>query len=248
MIKIEENKNGSRLHLVNSFSSDSNNIQENLVLSMLHVSFNTKIYKEWLYHTLLFLYNNCNNELGLIRGDMYFKKLEIIANKLYLKQVEKDGFPEKSGTSTPHYLFNYIDFLLWKEKDNAIKKFTKIVELYIELKSFSFSTSRNSVEHYLAKNLENRTSANNFENKVSNIDCLDNLGNLCLISNNQNSALSDATPKEKRERYLRKNINNKNYLKCHSLKQALMFSYENWNYCTIKEHYEEIKLLLTTVK
>lgn len=199
-----------------------------MLLSMFHVSFRQRIYKEWLYEVLNELYQKSDtSDTFNITAKDYIALLEEKANKYYqsrnaiLSQLGKDK--NINGTSVQNYIFNYLDYLIWRNEAlvEEAKKFLTVDE-------FKFSLSRNSVEHYLAQNKSS---------ELKNPNLLDNFGNLCLISNYQNSSLSDGSCDVKKARY-------KSDLKCTSLKQAIMLSYPEWTDKEIKEHDTEMRDIL----
>ncbi len=80
------------------------------------------------------------------------------------------------GVNTPHIVFNYLDYLLWKGNP---EKFSGFV--------FEF---RNSVEHWYPQHPSEGT----FEPWKSGVD---RFGNLCLIQRNVNSKFSNMSPEAK---------------------------------------------------
>lgn len=197
------------------------------ILSMFHVSFRQKINKNWLFDILDWLYREPSLEKSyeLEEGE-YLNKLEEKAYEYYKeRKVDEDKMFLEGGQSTPHYIFNYLDYLLWKNWDEYLKE-----NGFITKNQFRFSLSRTSIEHYLAQNLAPESS------KVHNF------GNLCLISPHQNSALSDYETTTKRSFY----EGESKRFDCMSLKQAIMLSKENWADKDIEKHCEDMKNLLDT--
>jgi hypothetical protein len=83
------------------------------------------------------------------------------------------------GTSVENFVFNYLDWLLCKQKKLTM--------------NFTF---RSSVEHYYPQNPKEGN------DRISN-EYLHHFGNLCLISSSKNSALSNYMPTAKKEHYLK---------------------------------------------
>jgi len=83
------------------------------------------------------------------------------------------------GVDTPHIVFNYLDYLLWKESGEAF--------------TFEF---RNSVEHWYPQH----PSEGSFE-RWSHEDGLDNFGNLCIIQRNVNARFSNFSPESKKSNF-----------------------------------------------
>lgn len=215
-----------------NYSPTKQHIQIVQLLAMFHTSFRQKIYKEWLYDILYKLYKHHSlKEEYHLKPNTYIKQLEKIANKYYL-DPERQKMLKQEGTAIPNYIFNYLDYLLWKGwekigKDNKLLKKDSII----------FSLARNSIEHYLPKSKIDQL-LDDVSNKEDREKILNNFGNLCLISNYQNSTLNDATPSEKKERYESGN------LKCISPKQALMLGYKKWGKKQIKAHNKEMRKIL----
>jgi len=169
-------------------------------LSMLQVTFRTRIYKTWLYDVLLWLNERYwpNNAPGVanfsLGSDDYLKFLHKWMCSYYEEQhFEIDRIPDgelpsrmnsySKGTNTPHFLLNYIDYLYCCENT---KKY---------LNAFEFKYW-NSVEHHLAQKKADEKAK----------QYVDNLGNLYLISKNANSRLSDRVVQEKVDFYADKNM------------------------------------------
>ncbi|MEE3621411.1 HNH endonuclease family protein, partial [Avibacterium paragallinarum] len=146
----------------------------------------------------------------------------------YYKDDNRQELLKKGGLAIPHYIFNYVDYLLWKDWDNRGKD-----NKFLKKNEFVFSLSRNSIEHYFPQSRRESLSESDQDN-------LDSLGNLCLISHYQNSSLNNEVPSEKRKRY------ESGSLKCISPKQALMLSYEIWGKEEIEKHNEDMIEILNS--
>lgn len=202
-----------------------------MLLSMFHVSFRQKIYKEWLYEVLGFLSNKINIDINL-RPDEYINFLEKLANEFFYDRKELLD----CGTGTPNYIFNYLDYLLWRDlslyyNTDNIHYPSKLNsnKIILSKAGFSFSMARNSVEHYYPRS---RQDNDNVENNI------DSFGNLCLISHYQNSSLNAKSTEEKRAQYLSGDI------ACASLKQAIMLSKSTWDTEAINKHGNDMKKIL----
>mgnify|MGYP000524815964 CR=1 FL=1 len=83
------------------------------------------------------------------------------------------------GTAVENFVFNYLDYILWKES------------------SFNFEfTFRSSVEHYYPQNPISK------EHTIDK-SIYDLFGNLCLISSSKNSRLSNHMPTAKKDYYFK---------------------------------------------
>lgn len=83
------------------------------------------------------------------------------------------------GVGTPHIVFNYLDYLLWKKAKKTHKDFV-----------FEF---RNSVEHWYPQHPS--------DGSIEPWDERDVFGNLCIISRSVNSKFSNLSPASKMDTY-----------------------------------------------
>lgn len=220
---------------------------------MFHVSTPTLVYKHWLNAVLKWLFDNCSK----IQADEYKLYLQNLAqhfmrdrylvrepidfyNMIYKNEhtlsVLDFGLLDR-GTYVENFVFNYLDYLLWKDY-SAEKKYFCIEGQVINdnrIKDFEY-TFRSSVEHYYP------------QHPIAGIpqiepEWLDNFGNLCLISGSKNSRLSNNTPNAKKDYYQKSST-------IDSIKQRIMMQYSNWDtkgengINEIKQHGEKMKELM----
>lgn len=239
MKKPYRDKKGS-LRFRNTFSMSNdepdeneaeNDVQKRIVkqLSMLQVTFRNKKYKNWLFDYLKFL---CESNIEDISADMIIKFLDEWMLSFYNQLLEKNTedskiWPfESLGVDTPHFLFNFIDYLYWVE--SCSPKPDNHISYIEEVKDFDFKYY-NSVEHHLPQSYENIDQVN-----------INNIGNLCLISRSGNSSLNDKAPKEKA--HISQGL---------SPKRRIMYTITQnndgiWDRKRIEEHCEDIKHLLNS--
>ena len=212
-------------------------------LSMLQVTFRTRIYKNWLFEILKWFYDQKNIN---VEYKNYLHLLDSIILKNYdERKITKNKIDENTnltrensysdGLKTPHFLFNFIDYLYWVDSSNETQHF----ESSKLIKQFDFKYW-NSIEHHMAREWAARNSE-----KVPNYDnYIDNLGNLCLISKSVNSRLSDRDAKEKAETFGKGNLGANRQIMYAITKKT------NWNYHEeqIKKHYNELLDLLSKRK
>ena len=192
-------------------------------LSMLQVTYRTKKYKNWLLEVLGWF---CDETDFYISSEIYQKKLDGLVCKYYTDNIEYKEITKEhcysKGTDTPHFLFNFIDYLYWVESQKDEKK-QKI--------NFDFKY-RNSVEHHLPQSFENE------ENMIQ----MNNLGNLCLVSKSSNSRMNNEAPTGKADK------NGKYYKSNLPPKQRIMYDITNeknkWGNDEIANHYNEVVELL----
>lgn len=162
--------------------SNERNIRNIMLQSALRVSYTSPKVMHWITQLLIWLSeDNYVNSLG-DNLSMFDSVAERIAGKAVREQffdVCKDGV-YALGVSTPHIVFNYLDFLLWESEPKKYYDFT-----------FEF---RNSVEHWYPQNPSEGT----FEQWT---DGVDRFGNLCIIQRNVNSKFSNMSPEAKKSTF-----------------------------------------------
>ncbi|HIP48996.1 MAG TPA: DUF262 domain-containing protein [Lutibacter sp.] len=213
-------KNTDRLIYKNSFEKQ----QETIIkcLSMLQVTFRTKKYKNYLQDILSWF--DDGDDLKITDKE-YINKLNGLVLKTYNNNKNYDNLVKKphynEGTNTPHFLFNFIDYLYWAENPNKF--------------NFEFKY-RNSVEHHLPQSYINE------ENK----DVIDCLGNLCLVSKSGNSKMNNESPKGKADvngKYYKENLPPKQLIIYKITNEE-----SKWGKTEILNHYFDVLELLNRQK
>jgi len=230
----------------NTFESETDTRQAMMLLAMFHVSFPQAAYKHWLSGVLRFLHATGP---GLVAKD-YIKYLEQLSEAFYYDRFgpsplnyhtiifENESVPVNHtaneevlhrGTHVPNFIFNRLDYLIWKSSQVDLSKHYQIARV----EQFEF-TFRSSVEHFYPQNPKGEIS-NPLDRPV-----IDSFGNLCLISASKNSELSNYSPQAKAEHY-----NNSSAIE--SLKQQLMMQQcSKWDQVAIESHQQEMTGLLAT--
>lgn len=235
-LKLYVSKNKQSNYYKDSFSKNDDEEDDKginkkilMLLAMFHTSYPTLVYKNWLNDVLKYLYDNEEN----IKAEDYKNELKKLAKERYNSIINENGEDIlNEGTGVPHFIFNYLDYLLWE--DGTYEKYFGDNNTFIgKINNFKF-TFRSSVEHYYPQHpiIGKPLCENIDENKK----VLDKFGNLCLISRSKNSKLSNNTPTAKKDYYINNDID--------SIKQAIMMSYDKWGIEEIKKHGEEMKNLL----
>jgi hypothetical protein len=240
----ERNRAG-RGNYVNTFgeedSSEGINRRILMLLSALHVSTPTLVYKHWLNAALYHLFY-----AEQIDAQTYLLHLESVAKafvfdrflapeagleyfsiiyenksacQTHSESITKEILESRLsfGNIENNLIFNFLDYLLWLEHGTSEP-----------VKSYEF-TFRSSVEHYYPQNpLPGFTHLD--------APTLNSFGNLCLISHEKNSRLSNAMPSRKKEFYQHNTID--------SVKQHLMMKCEPWDSNAIHQHFSSMTTVL----
>lgn len=229
---------------VNSFGSDEFDIENRtliMLLSMFHTTNPTMVYKHWLSAALNYLFKQ-----DFVNPADYIKYLETTAKSFvydrFLNEIPKEYFEMifdgenrvLSNFETINYkylnyheiqnnlVFNYLDYLIWKNPPVHLKSDSKI--------SNYFYTFRSSVEHFYPQNpIEGNPKLNDKD--------LHSFGNLCLISHDKNARLNNYMPAAKVDHY--------NVSTLDSIKQYLMMKQfeqdgKKWDTDSIAKHYVDV--------
>ena len=185
-----------------------------MIQSALRVSYTSPKVMHWITRLLEWLFDDKTE----------IHKLTDKAERIAAEAV-KDNFLDldnyELGVQTPHVVFNYLDYLLWKEDKERYEDFV-----------FEF---RNSVEHWYPQNPSKGT--------IEAWDGRDTFGNLCIISRSVNSKFSNLSPKSKMQTFER-------MVQRGSLKLRIMgniikgCSDRDWAEHACREHEEEMLELL----
>lgn len=152
----------------------------NLMLqSCLRVSYTSPKIMHWITKLLLWLYDDDNRH----KLSQFQCVTESIAQENVIAFLQGKNY--RLGVNTPHIVLNYLDYLLWTERDNA--KYKKL-----DFAQFSFEF-RNSVEHWYPQHPSDQSFAK--------WDDFDRFGNLCIIQRNINSKFSNLSPASKKNTY-----------------------------------------------
>lgn len=234
--KPKKNDNNA-LDFGKTFDNDENQNRIVKALTMLQVSFRSRIYKHWLFEILKWFNGKKDINIGY---DAYLDHLDsIILDNYKEREIKYSPIDENihltkensysEGLNTPHFLFNFIDYLYWVDS-----KGNKIIDGSKKIQNFDFKYW-NSVEHHLAQKYAIDT-----ENNPD--DFINNLGNLCLISKSSNSRLSDRSVHEKVIRTPDSNMGaNRQVMYAESRDSDNQYS---WDKAKIKMHYNELLRLL----
>ena len=212
--------------IVRSCSHDKNNdknnesVKENIMLqSALRVSYTSPKIMHWITQTLIWLTKNAENKDQI---ESYTGVIEEMAKEA----VSRDFLNDKEciennyamGVKTPHIVFNYLDYLIWKSDKNRYKDFV-----------FEF---RNSVEHWYPQH-----PSDGFESWKE----VDQFGNLCIVQRKINSKFSNMPPEGKKSSF--KAMIDKGSLKLRLMRDSTENN-QNWKSEKCVEHGKEMLDLL----
>ena len=170
----------------NTFSDSE--INQNIILlqSMFAVTFTANRDSRWLYEILQFLFNHIE-ELNQTEFASLFKDF---LEKMAVRYAEERLFTEdksiKKYGAIPVYAFNFVDYVLWKNRAKLEKEYKDI-----KFDNFKFAYRR-SIEHWYPQN----PNGHDGESQLP-AEFLHSFGNLCIITDSQNSKFGNLVPSAK---------------------------------------------------
>ena len=200
----QRNENGGWKYVrINYQKNTFDNLNKNIILlqSMFAVTFTANRDSRWLYEILQFLFNHIE-ELNQTEFASLFKDF---LEKMAVRYAEERLFTEdksiKKYGAIPVYAFNFVDYVLWKNREELKKDYD------IEFKDFKFAYRR-SVEHWYPQN----PNGHDGESQLP-AEFLHSFGNLCIITDSQNSRFGNSYPEAKLEQWEREGIFHRQSLK-----------------------------------
>ena len=170
----------------NTFSDSEMNKNIILLQSMFAVTFTANRDSRWLYESLQFLFNHIE-ELDQPEFGSYFKYfLEIMAVRYAKGRLFTEEDMIKKYGDIPVYAFNFVDYILWKNREELGRKYK-----VIKFDQFKFAYRR-SIEHWFPQHPNN-------DERVEKMDdqFLHSFGNLCIVTDSQNSKFGNLVPSAK---------------------------------------------------
>ncbi len=165
-------------------TNDRRNRTSLMLQAALRVSYTSPKVMHWITELLYWLSeNDCRHTREESLAD-YDSRIEKIAVYAVTDQFFESDWESSCamGVKTPHIVFNYLDFLIWKSNPKKYYEF-----------EFEF---RNSVEHWYPQNPSEGT----FDPWS---DGVNRFGNLCLMPRNINSKFSNLSPEAKKSMFER---------------------------------------------
>ena len=167
----------------NSFEKFNDNIL--MLQSMFAVTFTANRDSRWLYEILQFLFRHIEE----LNDQEFGARFKEFLEKMAVTYAEERLFTEdrriKKYGAIPVYAFNFVDYVLWKNREELKKAYD------VKFEDFKFAYRR-SIEHWFPQHP-------NSDERVEKIDdkFLHSFGNLCIITDSQNSKFGNLVPSAK---------------------------------------------------
>ena len=210
----------------NTFSDSEINKNIILLQSMFAVTFTANRDSRWLYEIFQFLFRHIEELNDQKFGD-YFKEF---LEKMAVTYAEERLFTEdrriKKYGAIPVYAFNFVDYVLWKNREELKKAYD------VKFEDFKF-TYRRSIEHWFPQHP-------NSDERVEKIDdkFLHSFGNLCIITDSQNSKFGNLVPSAKYKQW--EGIFNRQSLKLQMMADVTVKN-DKWGICEIQFMEKEVE-------
>lgn len=211
-----------------------------LLEAMFHVSAPTQIYKHWLNAVLYHVHTTDPIKADSLRNRLYDLARCYMLDVYLAKDGKKHSFEEivyrkegkpqnhigdidwgaiNQGCNVQNFIFNFYDFILWREKLGQHEKFD--------------FTYRTSVEHFYPQK-----PMPGYEPLPP--EYLNSFGNLCLISSSMNSKFSNDMPKAKYDNFgSSEEMRSALSLKLQEMMERVKEG--EWEKDQIKAHYEKAR-------
>ena len=170
----------------NTFSDSEINKNIILLQSMFAVTFTANRDSRWLYEVLQFLFEHIeelNDQEFAIRFKDFLEKMAVryAEGRLFTEE----NIIKKYGDISV-YAFNFIDYILWKNREELGREYKGV-----KFDHFKFAYRR-SIEHWFPQHPNN-------DERVEKMDdqFLHSFGNLCIITDSQNSKFGNLVPSAK---------------------------------------------------
>ena len=216
---------------INYQNNTFDNLNKNIILlqSMFAVTFTANRDSRWLYEILQFLFNHIE-ELNQTEFASLFKDF---LEKMAVRYAEERLFTEDKSIKTygaiPVYAFNFVDYVLWKNRAELEKEYKDI-----NFDHFKFAYRR-SIEHWYPQNPNGQDGESQLP-----AEFLHSFGNLCIITDRQNSRFGNSYPEAKLEQWEREGIFHRQSLKLQMMAEITSKKDDGWGPKQIIELEKEI--------
>ena len=216
---------------INFQKNTFDNLNKNIILlqSMFAVTFTANRDSRWLYEILQFLFNHIE-ELNQTEFASLFKNfLEKMAVRYAKERLFTEDKTIKKYGAIPVYAFNFVDYVLWKNRAELEKEYKDI-----NFDHFKFAYRR-SIEHWYPQN----PNGHDGESQLP-AEFLHSFGNLCIITDSQNSRFGNSYPEAKLEQWEREGIFHRQSLKLQMMAKITSKKDDGWGPKQITELEKEI--------
>lgn len=216
---------------INFQKNTFDNLNKNIILlqSMFAVTFTANRDSRWLYEILQFLFNHIE-ELNQTEFASQFKDF---LEKMAVRYAEERLFTEdksiKKYGAIPVYAFNFVDYVLWKNRAELEKEYKDI-----NFDHFKFAYRR-SIEHWYPQN----PNGHDGESQLP-AEFLHSFGNLCIITDIQNSRFGNSYPEAKLKQWEKEDIFHRQSLKLQMMAKITSKKDSGWGPKQITELEKEI--------
>ena len=177
----------------NSFEKFNDDIL--MLQSMFAVTFTANRDSRWLYEILQFLYKHIEELNDQEFGARFKDFLEKMAVRYAQERLFTEDKSIKKYGAIPVYAFNFLDYVLWKNRAELEKEYKDI-----NFDNFKFAYRR-SIEHWYPQN----PNGHDGESQLP-AEFLHSFGNLCIITDRQNSRFGNSYPEAKLEQWKKEGI------------------------------------------
>ena len=215
---------------INFQKNTFDNLNKNIILlqSMFAVTFTANRDSRWLYEILQFLFNHIE-ELNQTEFASLFKNfLEKMAVRYAKERLFTEDKTIKKYGAIPVYAFNFVDYVLWKNREELKKDYD------IEFGDFKFAYRR-SIEHWYPQNPNGQDGERQLP-----AEFLHSFGNLCIITDSQNSRFGNSYPEAKLEQWEREGIFHRQSLKLQMMAEITSKN-NRWDICEIQSMEKEVE-------
>ena len=211
----------------NSFEKFNDDIL--MLQSMFAVTFTANRDSRWLYEILQFLYKHIEE----LNDQEFGARFKDFLEKMAVRYAEERLFTEdksiKKYGAIPVYAFNFVDYVLWKNRAELEKEYKDI-----NFDHFKFAYRR-SIEHWYPQN----PNGHDGERQLP-AEFLHSFGNLCIITDSQNSRFGNSYPEAKLEQWEREGIFHRQSLKLQMMAKITSKKDDGWGPEQITELEKEI--------
>lgn len=210
----------------NTFSDSEINKNIILLQSMFAVTFTANRDSRWLYEIFQFLFRHIEE----LNDQEFGARFKEFLEKMAVTYAEERLFTEdrriKKYGAIPVYAFNFVDYVLWKNREELKKEYD------VKFEDFKF-TYRRSIEHWFPQHP-------NSDERVEKIDdkFLHSFGNLCIITDSQNSKFGNLVPSAKYKQW--EGIFNRQSLKLQMMADVTVKN-DKWGICEIQFMEKEVE-------